>query len=118
VADPTYTPLEELAAPWVGAEALGLSLVDPLTPKRAYVAIDIAVDYSGASDEGVTLPLEQLTVGPSARSFRRHVYRRQVPNIITTTPVQGGRHIVTLTQVGGDKLFGKLIIEVEGEPLE
>jgi hypothetical protein len=118
VPDAAYTPYDELSAPWVGSEALALSLVDPLSPKRAKVAIDISVDYTGASDEGVTLPLEQLAVGPSPDSFRRHVHRRQIPSIITFTPPQGGRHIVTLRQVGGDKLFGKLTIEVEGEPLD
>lgn len=115
--DPTYTPYDELSAPWVGAEALKLSLVDPLSPLRANVAIDLEVDYS-ASEEGVTLPLEQLVVGPSSESFRRHVHQRQQPSIITFTPPQGGRHIVTLRQIGGDKLFGKLAVEVEGEPLD
>lgn len=116
--DPTYTPYDELSAAWVGAEALKLSLVDPLSPKRANVAIDLEVDYSGAGEEGVTLPLEQLAVGPSPASFRRHVHRRQQPSIITFTPPQGGRHIVTLRQVYGDKLFGKLAVEVEGELLD
>lgn len=116
--DPRYTPYDELSAHWVGAEALKLSLVDPLSPLRANVPIDLAVDYSGAGEEGVTLPLEQLVVGPSPESFRRHVHRRQTPSIITFTPPQGGRHIVTLRQIGGDKLFGKLAVEVEGELLD
>ena len=110
--------LDELAPMYVGSEALSLSLSDPLTPLRAFVPVDIDVDYTGAGDDGVVLPLEMLVTGPSPQSFSRQVFRRTAPSVITFTPYEGGTFLVLLREVGHNKLRGKLILTVAGERLD
>jgi len=107
--------LDEICPMYVGSEALKLTLSDPLVPARAYRAVDIDVDYAGASELGVRLPLELLVVGPTAQSFRRHVYRRVAPSVVTFTPHEGGAFLVLLREVGHNKLRGRLSIQVEGD---
>lgn len=107
--------LDELAPMYVGSEALKLSLTDPLAPLRAFAVVDMQVDYSGAGDEGVVLPLEMLVTGPSPTSFQRQVFRRSAPSTITFTPSEGGAFLVLLREVGHNKLRGKLTMTISGE---
>jgi hypothetical protein len=106
---------DELAPMYVGSEALSLSLADPLATLRAFSPIEVAVDYSGAGDGGVALPLEMLVTGPSSTSFVRKVFWRTTPSLLTFTPQEGGNFLVLLREVGHNKLRGKLAIVVEGE---
>jgi hypothetical protein len=110
--------LDELAPMFVGSEALTLTLSDPSSTRRAFNSISVLVDYTGAGDDGVRLPMELLITGPSPSSFRRHNYRRTAPPSFAFTPIEGGRHMVVLREIGHNRLLGKLEIVVEGDPLE
>jgi hypothetical protein len=111
----TSSILEELSPSYVGAKAISLSLVDPLTPLRAFSTIRIAVDYSDCLPSGIVLPLVLLVVGPSSTSFRRDVFHRVSPSEVAFRPVEGGVFGVTLKELAHNHFWGHLSLEIDGD---
>ena len=107
--------LDELAPMNVGAKALTLSLASPSEPLRAFSAIVINVDYTGAGGAGIVLPLEMTVVGPSSASFARKNFRRVAPSALSFTPKEGGRHLVRLREIGHNKIYGTIEMVVSGD---
>jgi len=107
--------LAELCPMFVGSKAITLSLQDPLSTLRAFSPVFIDVDYSGAGDVGVRLPLELMVT--SKGTFTRTYYRRVLPDEIVITPKEGGPHLVVLREMGHHRLLGRLTFEVSGDEL-
>lgn len=110
--------IDELSPVYVRAEAFKLTPVDPNTPARAFRGYDILVDYTAGNPEGVRLPLVLTVNGPSEASFHRHVYQRVAPSTITFTPKEGGKHTVTLQEVGHNRWYGSYEVDVAGEQID
>ncbi|MEE9395194.1 MAG: hypothetical protein V3W41_22105 [Planctomycetota bacterium] len=119
------TLLDEISPEFIGTPQLTLKLSDPTTPLRSFTSIVFDVDYSAAETEelgGIMMPLEMIVTGPSATSFVREVFgdqpggisQRDPPSSIAFTPQEGGRFNVMIREVGHNKLFGTLRVDVEG----
>lgn len=74
------------------------------------------IDTSSTAPNGVTLPIEiQVTSGSSAPSFRRVVYRSQVPTRFVLTPREGGPHVVRVRELYHQRAVGVLHLDVQGD---
>ena len=109
---------DELSPMYVGARAIVLSLLDPLSSPRSRQYVGVAVDYSAAEPEGVCLPLELLITGPSTGSFRRRIFRRVLPTQFDFLPIEGGKHQLLLREVTHNRYVGALTVDVIGDTLE
>lgn len=107
--------LDDLAPMLVGSESLALTYTDASAERRAFYPVDLDVDYAGAGDDGVRLPLELLVQGPSSTSFYRHIFSRFVPSQVSFAPKEGGQFLVLLREVGHNRLLGRIVVEIEGE---
>lgn len=107
--------LDELAPLYVGSESLKLSLAEPNTEARAFRSVTVLVDYSGAGEDGVQLPLELRVTGPSAESYVQRFFRRTAPSELSFTPKEGGSFLVLLREVAHNRRRGKLVVQVAGE---
>lgn len=111
--------LDELCPPYFEERRIKLTRADPLTRARARAPIRVLVDYSACEPQGVVLPFETLITGPSGESsFVRHISRRFAPTSITFTPREGGKHSIVLREVGHNRWWGRLDVDVEGDKLE
>lgn len=107
--------LDELCPDYVGERRLVLAVASADAIARAFGAIDLTVDYSQTMPEGLVLPLELTIVSPSRSNFVRRLFRRTRPSSISFIPKEGGRHIVRLREVGHNRWWGALAIDVVGE---
>lgn len=110
--------VDEISPDFVGAEAIGLSLADPLVPILAHRAIGIQVDYAETFPAFVALPIEVTIQGPNPDNFIRKIHTRSPPKVVTFTPKDGGTHTVLVREVSHNKWYGTLDVEVLGETSE
>src|SRR5262249_34987198 len=107
--------LDELCPDYVGERRFVLALSEDASPARAFAAIELTVDYSATLPQGVVLPLEFTIVSPSPSNFVRRFFRRTSPSNISFIPKEGGRHVVRIAEVGHNRWWGALTIDVVGE---
>lgn len=111
--------LDELCPDYYEAKRIKLTPADPLVRVRARSPMRVLVDYAACEPQGVVLPLEMLITGPSGeKSFVRHIDRRIVRTSITWTPREGGKHTLVLREVGHNRWWGRLDVDVDGDLLE
>lgn len=108
--------IDELCPPTVGEKRIGLSLATDSLQPRAFNPINILVNYDNCAPEGLVPPLELTIIAPTAANFHRSRYLRTTPETISFRPREGGRHIVRFGEVGHNRWFGYLEINVAGEP--
>lgn len=107
--------IDELSPTYVGEKRIKLQLaVDSLNP-RAMSAISIDVDYSACEPEGLVPPLELLITAPTPSDFKRVMFNRTAPSLLTFKPREGGRYVVRFGEVGHNRWFGYIEITVAGE---
>jgi hypothetical protein len=107
--------IDELSPTYVGEKRFVLALAEDSLSPRALTPINIEVDYSACEPEGVMFPLELTIVVPTEQDFRRVLYNRSAPSTISFQPREGGRHVVRLGEVGHNRWFGYIEIDVAGE---
>ena len=108
--------IDEICPTYVGEQRIRMLANENSLRPRAFVALTIDVDYSACLPQGVVLPLELTIVAPTAQNFRRLVYTRAAPSQISFQPREGGKHVIRLGEVGHNRWFGYIEIEVAGEP--
>ncbi len=117
------TRIDEISPLFIKTKRLVLKLNDPLTPVRAFNTVVIDVDYSAADEiGGIQMPIELMVGGPSDTSFVREVFgdepggisQRDPPTSVAFTPKEGGSFLVMIREVGHNKLFGTLRVDVQG----
>lgn len=110
--------LDDLAPAEAGAAAIKLQRAST-TQARAFSPVDIAVSIEALATEaarvGLSTPLELTVTPPTASGFERRVFRRAVPSVVTFTPREGGLHLVRLREVGHNRWWGAIEIDVAGE---
>ena len=106
---------DELCPDYVGARRLVLALAPEAPSPRAFAPVDVTIDYSGAEPEGVVLPLEMTITSPSPSNFVRRILRRTRPSSLSFVPREGGRHLIRVAEVGHNRWFGALLVDVAGE---
>lgn len=111
------TSLDEICPRYIGEDRLVLQL-QTIGAVRAFEQVAIAVDYSATAPEGVVLPLELLIQGPSPQSYVYRVFRRSKPTTLIFTPREGGSHLITLREFAHNKWWGRLVVSVDGQPLQ
>jgi|WetSurMetagenome_2_1015567.scaffolds.fasta_scaffold527307_1 hypothetical protein len=108
--------VDEICPSYYGEDRLSLSLVT--TGKlQAFSPVLVSVDYSSASPEGVSLPLEMIVQGPSPQSYIRRVFS-SAPTSIAFTPKEGGSHLVMLREYAHNRWWGRLVLDIDGPSLE
>lgn len=107
--------IDELCPPTTGEKRIGLSLATDSLQPRAFNPINVLVDYSGCEPEGLVPPLELTIIAPTAANFHRSRYLRTQPETISFRPREGGMHVVRFGEVGHNRWFGYLEINVAGE---
>ena len=114
-----------LSPPYARARVLQLKpatleLPRAFSPYDLDVGIDPTAGELGALAQRVGLAgeIELIVTGPSESSFFRHVYRRGLPSVVTFTPKEGGKHLVTIREVTHNKWWGSLAVEVLGESVD
>jgi hypothetical protein len=111
--------IDELSPREYGEDRIVLRLSESTSEPRALSPVIVEVDFSACDPEGVVLPLELVVTGPSGKvTERRQVFRRRVPTELTFTPIEGGSTLVRLAEMFHNRWWGKLVIEVEGDPLD
>lgn len=107
--------IDELCPTYVGEKRLIMSLAEDSLSPRALTAINILVDYAACDPEGVVNPLELTIIAPTEQDFRRVRFNRSAPSTISFQPREGGRHVIRLGEVGHNRWFGFIEIDVAGE---
>lgn len=115
--------LDVLAPDYVKTSVISVTLADPLATPRAFQAIDLLVELTGAAlTSGIMLPVDLLIMAPSCVSRRaplvRHTYKRVLPGRIAFVPKEGGPHLVLLREQAHNLFWGSLVVDVQGERLE
>lgn len=107
--------IDELSPPYIGEKRIVLRLaVDSLNP-RAFNAVNIEADYTACEPEGVVFPLELLITSPTPTDRRRVFYNRAAPSTISFMPREGGLHVVRLGEIGHNRWFGYIEIDIAGD---
>lgn len=107
--------IDELCPPTVGEKRIVLSLSEDSLSPRAFTAVNVLVDYTACDPEGVVYPLELTIVVPTEQDFRRVRFNRSAPSTISFQPREGGRHVLRLGELGHNRWFGFIEIDVAGE---
>lgn len=107
--------LDEISARYVGEEKFTLTVGVERPVAGAPVVVDI--DY-GSDARGIELPLEFIARGTADESYVRQTFGKFVPPSVVFTPIEGGRHTVMVRELGHNRWWGKLEIDVAGELLE
>lgn len=110
--------IDEICPPDVGAMKLKLTLDNPDAELLAHVPFQVNVDYSGAGQVGVALPLELVLQGPIAGQRKRRLFTRSRPSNLLLTPDTGGRHFILLRELFHNRWQGQLFVDVQGEDLQ
>ena len=109
--------LDDICPLYVGAGSRVVLAAATTEPPRAFQPFEVSVAIAlEAATVGVRLPLEMTITAPTPGNFVRHIYRHSVPTRITFTPREGGPHLVRLREVGHNRWWGALAIDVAGEP--
>jgi hypothetical protein len=115
--------LDEISPEFIRSEVFTLTLSEPLVAAKAFTAVLIDVNYDGADEfGGVMNPLELTIDSPSPDLFVRDIFgdvaggisQREPPSQVAFTPKEGGRFRITLREVGHNKLYGTLQVDVLG----
>lgn len=107
--------IDELSPAYVGEKRITLSLAEDSLLPRAFTPINLDVNYDACDPEGIVPPLELTIVVPTEQDFRRVIFNRSAPSTISFQPREGGRHVVRLGEVGHNRWFGYIEIDVAGE---
>jgi hypothetical protein len=107
--------IDEICPTYVGEKRLVLSLASDSLSPRAFNPINVLVDYSACEPEGLVPPLELTIIAPTASNFQRARFLRTTPETISFRPREGGRHVVRFGEVGHNRWFGYIEIDVAGE---
>lgn len=111
--------LAELAPDYVREAKIVLALARPLDRRLPYRVVEITASLaSDAVASGLVLPIDFTVTTPSKKFRTVHTFRRVVPTSIFFTPLEGGPHLVRLTEQGHNRWYGALVVDVEGDPLE
>lgn len=107
---------EALSPYYIGEKRIGLSVSAEYaaTDLQAHSSVTIDVDASECDPDGLVLPLVLTVCGPSPQSYTRKVYDRTVPSKVIFRPIEGGSHLVTLSEYAHNKWFGSLRLQVKG----
>lgn len=111
------TIADELSPRELGEDRITLQVVTD--EPKALNLVTVSVDYSRADPEGVVLPLVMTVVGPSGMlSRQQRFFQRFAPTELTFRPIEGGRTLVTLSELYHQRWFGRLVFDVAGDPLD
>lgn len=106
--------IDEICPADVGAIKIKLSKADPEIALVAGVPFELVVDYSQVGGVGVSLPIEVVIQGPNPGQYKRRLFRRIAPSILTLKPFSGGRHFVHIREMFHNRWQGQLFVEVNG----
>lgn len=111
--------VDEISPREIGEDRIDLELsADTLVP-IVFSPVIVLVSFERCLPEGVVLPLEFTITGPSgAATFQRRYYRRVQPVEITFRPTEGGSHLLRIAELFHNRWWGKLLIDVAGDPLD
>jgi hypothetical protein len=109
--------LDEISPRYLGEDRITLALAVDQEP-MAGRPVSVTVDYAKAAPAGVELPLELVIQGSAPESYQRRVFRHLAPAALTFRPREGGPHAVILRELGHNRWWGRVRIDVAGERLE
>jgi hypothetical protein len=107
--------IDEMCPVYVGERRIRLQLSEDSRSPRAFTAITIDADYSACEPEGIVHPLELLITTPTPTDSKRLFYNRASPSTISFRPREGGRHVIRIAEIGHNRWFGYIEIDVAGE---
>jgi len=111
------TGAEEMFPDDFAAEAIDIAPLDVTQVPRAFEAypLTVAVRTSPKSvvDAGLVPPFELVLAGPSGQHTTREL--AEVPIAVAVTPLEAGRHRVTVREIAHNRWWGGLDFTVEGE---
>lgn len=108
--------LDEICPPYVGERLVIVQLSKDTLAPQPFSVVDVLLDFSACKAYGdVVLPIEITVTAPTPANFRRMTYRHIVPRLYTFRPCEAGRHLVRVAEVGHNRFWGALLIEVTGE---
>jgi hypothetical protein len=107
--------LDDISPKYIGEAKFTLT---PGTERpTAGVPVVVDIDY-GTDARGVELPLECIVQGSADESYVRQTFELFVPPSVVFTPIEGGRHVVMVRELGHNRWWGRLEVDVAGELLE
>jgi hypothetical protein len=109
---------DEISPGYIRNKRVTISLDETSLIVRAYEPALILIDYSECDPDGIMLPLVFDVQGPSPESYQRREFLNVAPLSISFTPREGGRHQVRIAEVGHNRWFGTLRIDVLGDPIQ
>jgi hypothetical protein len=109
--------IDELSPRTVREKKLDVQLAPNDTAPRARSPVTLLVSYDRTLPAGVMLPILFEVQGPSASSYQRREFLKHKPTTVIFTPREGGRHHVTVREVGHNLWWGSLAFEVAGDEL-
>lgn len=111
--------IDDFSPTTIGADRIKVAL-DPRTlSPRAFQAVIFSLDYSAADAEGgIVLPLEIIVQAPTIAGYKRRTFRQSKPSEFVYFPISSGQHLVRVAETGHNLVFGALVFQVSGDPLE
>jgi len=105
---------EETCPSYIGSRLILLTPSDPSAQLAVGVPYSVKVDTSPADSVGGPRPPYMVTIGcPSAADSRMIPVRLVAPVSVTVTPKEKGRHIVSVKELFGARLWGSITLDVE-----
>jgi hypothetical protein len=108
---------DEIAPAYIRNKLITLALDESSTVVRAFQPAVLNIDYSACAPGGVMLPLLVEIQGPSPESYQRRVFAHVAPGSVVLSAREGGRHLITVSEVAHNRWFGSLQVDVLGDPL-
>lgn len=107
--------LDDISPRYIGEAKFTLTAATDRPRAGAPVIVDI--DY-GSDARGIELPLECVVQGTADGSYWRQMFDLFAPPSVAFTPIEGGPHVVMVRELGHNRWWGRLEIDVAGELLE
>lgn len=111
--------VDEISPREIGEDRIDLQLSSDTLSPLVFAPIIVLVSFERCAPDGVVLPLEFTVTGPSGRAtFQRRYFRRVRPVEVTFRTTEGGSHLVRIAELFHNRWWGKLVVDVAGDPLD
>jgi len=108
--------LEELSPETIGEDRVDLRLDDGNLQPRAGQTVVVNIDYARCDPDGIRLPLELVVQSPSTTGILQKLFTRTRPTSIAFRAREGGAHLVMVRELAHNRWFGRLRVQIAGEP--
>lgn len=111
------TLLDEISPDYYGEDRIRLALANANELLQVFRLISVTVDVSRCLPQGVMLPLEFTVSSPSQVRAQRVVFKRFVPPVLSFKPVEGGTHLLRVSELFHNGWWGSLVLDISGDRL-